>query len=155
MTTHLNPMRFKLFIYLEDKSFLWLGRANTWKYLSSLIYSSLIPSPYSHLLETLRLKTSLARSPPAPRPRLPLPWFPSDPPTISPSRQLFLAASPLLTKLIREMWLAGQVFLSSSGWQAPLSKDKIFPSRVSLLLPQDRQSHPSQSFHTLLALRMF
>ena len=95
------------------------------------------------------------RSPPAPRPRLPRPWFPSDPPTISPSRQLFLAASPLLTKLIREMWLAGQVFLSSSGWQAPLSKDKIFPSRVSLLLPQDRQSHPSQSFHTLLALRMF
>ena len=29
MTTHLNPMRFKLFIYLTD-SFLSLGRANTW-----------------------------------------------------------------------------------------------------------------------------
>ena len=78
-----------------------------------------VPSPIPRLTRNpLGLKTSLARSP---RPRPPLPRFPSDPPTVPPSRQLFLAASPLLTKLIQEMRLSGQVFLSSSWWQAPLS----------------------------------
>ena len=185
----MNLRRFDLFTQKHLKFSLLLGKANQ-QYLSSLIYSSLIPSPSSQTYwKPSWRKTSLARYPlnqtfwapsplicqvlssqqfslsiffffgcahprhtQIPRPGIHLHHSSNHNGSLTHWATRELPGLPFLTKLLQQMQVSGHVFPSCSLQQAPLSKNKTVPSRVSLLFTQDIQSCPLQSFQTLEAL---